>query len=127
MSRLLITNASAQPHDGTSVYIYLSCGQWRGVAAQLSGCVLNSTCTVELACICHDDQRATAVHNSLYARQAMLRAHKKGLVSYTYTIGDQVKVSTEHLVPRVASTQRPKLQPRNVGPFEMIEQVNAGA
>jgi transposase InsO family protein len=62
-----------------------------------------------------------------YARQAMLRAHKKGLTSYDYKPGDQVKVSTEHLVPRAASTQRPKLQPRFVGPFEIIEQVNPGA
>jgi hypothetical protein len=62
-----------------------------------------------------------------YARQAMLRAHKKGLVSHPYKLGDLVKVSTEHLMVRAASTQRPKLQPRYVGPFEIIEQVNAGA
>jgi hypothetical protein len=62
-----------------------------------------------------------------YARQAMLRAHKKGAVSYEYKLRDQVKVSTEHLVRRAASTQRSKLQPRYVGPFEIVERVNAGA
>jgi Integrase core domain len=62
-----------------------------------------------------------------YARQAMIRAHKKGQVSHPYKAGDQVKVSTEHLTIRAASTQRPKLQARFVGPFEIVEQVNPGA
>lgn len=62
-----------------------------------------------------------------YARQAMLRAHRKGTVSHDYKPGDQVKVSTGHLTPRTASTQQAKLQPRYVGPFEVIECVNPGA
>jgi hypothetical protein len=62
-----------------------------------------------------------------YARSAMLRAHKKGTVSYAYDVGDQVKVSTENLPVRAASTQKPKLMPRYIGPFTIVEQVNPGA
>jgi hypothetical protein len=57
----------------------------------------------------------------------MLRAHKKGTVSYAYKVGDQVKVSTENLPARAASTQKPKLMPRYIGPFSIVEQVNPGA
>jgi hypothetical protein len=62
-----------------------------------------------------------------YARAAMVRAHKKGVKSYTYKAGDQVKVTTEHLPVRGTSTQAAKLMPRYVGPFTIAEQVNPGA
>jgi hypothetical protein len=38
-----------------------------------------------------------------YARAAMLRAHKKGAVSYTYSVGDLVKVTTDHLTVRATT------------------------
>jgi hypothetical protein len=57
----------------------------------------------------------------------MLRAHKKGTISYQYKIGDQVKVTTEHLAVRGTSSQTAKLMPRYVGPFTVVEQVNPGA
>lgn len=62
-----------------------------------------------------------------YARQAVLRAHKKSAHSRQHHVGDQVKVSTAHLVPRAATAQSAKLQPRYVGPFLITEQVNPGA
>jgi hypothetical protein len=62
-----------------------------------------------------------------YARSAMLRAHKKGAVSYHYNNGDQVKVSTNHLSVRGPSSQVAKFMPRYIGPFTVIEQVNPGA
>jgi hypothetical protein len=43
------------------------------------------------------------------ARQAMLRVHKKGSVSYEFKPRDQVKGNTQHHFPRVASLQRPQL------------------
>jgi hypothetical protein len=60
-----------------------------------------------------------------YARAAMMRAHKKGMQSHQYAIGDQV--TTEHLAVRGPSSQAAKLMPRYVGPFTIAEQVNPGA
>jgi hypothetical protein len=57
----------------------------------------------------------------------MLRAHKKGAVSYTYSVGDKVKVSTDHLTVRAISTQKSKLRPRYVGPLRVSEIVHPGA
>jgi hypothetical protein len=62
-----------------------------------------------------------------YARSAMLRAHKKGTVSHTFSPGDQVKVTTEILSVKGAGSQKPKLQPRYVGPFTVLGEVNPDA
>jgi hypothetical protein len=56
----------------------------------------------------------------------MLRAHKKGAVSYTYSVGDLVKVTIDHLTVRATSTQKPKLQPRFLG-LRVSEIVHPGA
>ena len=72
------------------------------------------------------DQLEKAQASLEYARQATLHARKiEDFVSHPYCIDHQVKVSTEYLVPSAASTQRPILQPRYVGPFEIVEQMQA--
>jgi hypothetical protein len=62
-----------------------------------------------------------------YAKAAMVRAHKKGVILHVYKAGDQVKVTTAHLSVRGSSSLSSKLMPRFVGPFRVLEQVNPGA
>jgi hypothetical protein len=62
-----------------------------------------------------------------YARAAMGRAHKTGVMSHEHKTGDQVKVTTEHLAVRATRTRAAKLMLRYVCPFTIAEQVNTGA
>jgi hypothetical protein len=48
-------------------------------------------------------------------------------VSQTFSCGDQVKVTTELLCVKDACSQKPKLQPRHVGPFTVLGEVNVDA
>jgi hypothetical protein len=62
-----------------------------------------------------------------FAHSAILRAHENGTVSHTFSPGDQVKVTTEILSVKVAGSQKPKLQPKYVGSFTVLGEVNPDA
>ena len=66
----------------------------------------------------HDLRKAEVALKS--AREAMNHAHKASDKSHVYVAGHMVRISTSVLPLRMTSTQKPKLLPKYIGPFEVL-------